>query len=254
MRNKFIVAGIIVLCLVGLYIFGFNSSKDQKVHPQKGAIVESIYGLGTVFSDEVFSVKVGTPLTIKKIYIKEGDAVKQGDPLVLADDILFKSMIAGTVTAINFKQGELVNPQMALLTVTNLKPLYLEVSLEQQSILRVKKGQEVQISFESLRSEKLTGLVSQVYPRDKQFIVRVELSDWPSGVLPGMTADLAIKVGVKNESLLIPVNSIRAGLLTRVRDGRHEKISVKIGIVNENWAEVLSGDLTENDFVLIRGK
>ncbi len=247
----FVVMGLIA---IAVSVWFLNAQPQMQVAAKKGSIVESIYGLGTVMSDQVYSVKVGTPLTVQKIFVKEGEPVQAGDSLMQVDDVLFKSKIAGTVTAINFKQGELVNPQVPLMIVTNLKALYLEVSLEQQSVLRVKKNQEVRVSFESLRSEKMQGIVTQVYPRDKQFIVRVEMQSWPEGVLPGMTADLAIQVGVRNDSLLIPINSIRGGYVTRVRGRHKEKMNIKVGIVNENWAEVLSGDLTEGDLVLVRGQ
>ena len=162
------------------------------------------------------------------------------------------SPIEGTVTSVAYKVGELVTPQVSIVTVTNLEHLYLEVSLEQQSILRVKKGQSVSVSFESLRNEKCEGQVASVYPRDSQFIVRIELKTWPSGVLPGMTADVAILVGQKTGVLLVPIRAILAGQVTRIRDGKKERIPIKLGVIDGEWGEVASENILETDELLAR--
>jgi macrolide-specific efflux system membrane fusion protein len=217
-----------------------------------GDVVESIYGLGTVSADQIFRVRTAVPLTVKKFFVKEGDLVQSKTPLVQLDENIMYSPIDGTVTAVSTKLGELVTPQVAIVTVTNLGRLYLEVSLEQQSILRVKKDQPVAISFESLREEKFEGHVASVYPRDNQFIVRIELQKWPQGVLPGMTADVAILVGKKSNVLLIPLRSIVGGKVIRNRNGKKETITVQLGTVDGEWGEVLSDTISADDELIIR--
>jgi macrolide-specific efflux system membrane fusion protein len=155
------------------------------------------------------------------------------------------------VTAVAYKEGELVTPQVSIVTVTNLNKLYLEVSLEQQSILRVKEGQLVYVSFESLRNEKSEGVVKSVYPRENQFIVRIELDAWPMGVLPGMTADVAILVG-KNQCFDDPVAKSFRWASVPIARGKKEKISAKLGVLDGEWGEVISDNILETDELLIR--
>ncbi len=227
-------------------------STQGQIKPKHGDVIESIYGLGTVTADQIYRVRAGMTLFVQKLYVNEGDLVKPGDPLVKLDENIMHSTINGTVTSVAYKNGELVTPQVSVVTVTNLDRLYLEVSLEQQSILRVKKGQVVYISFESLRSEKYEGIVSSVYPRDSQFIVRVELKHWPSGVLPGMTADVAILVGKKTNVLLVPLRSIVSGQVTRIRNGKKERVPIKLGAIDGEWGEVISENILESDELVTR--
>lgn len=254
MKNSkiFLLVGLVgVASLIGFLTLKFAGSQER-TRAKRGDIVESIYGLGTVTADKIYRVRTGLTLSIRKLLVKEGDLVKQGDPLVILEDNLVKSPIEGTVTAIAYKEGELVTPQVSVVTVTNLSKLYLEVSLEQQSILRVKEGQIVYVSFESLRNEKSEGVVKSVYPRENQFIVRIELTSWPAGVLPGMTADVAILVGQKISVLMIPLRSLLAGHVLRLRDGKKEKISVKLGVLDGEWGELISDNILETDELLIR--
>ncbi len=252
-KKKIILVIAIIACLgVAFFIYNRYFKKQDLIHPKIGDIVESIYGLGTVSPDSVFRVRAGVSLTVKKLFVKEGDLVRNNDPLVQLDESIMRTPIDGTVTAVSTKLGELITPQISIVTVTNLNRLYLEVSLEQQSVLRIKKDQPVVISFESLRDEKYEGKVTSVYPRESQFIVRIELSEWPKGVLPGMTADVAILVGKKSNALLIPLKSIVSGKVIRYRQGRKETLPIQLGVVDGEWGEVLSNNISADDELFIR--
>jgi multidrug efflux pump subunit AcrA (membrane-fusion protein) len=243
---------VIVFIVVGVGVQQYRSSREY-VSPRLGDVIETIYGLGTVTADFDYHLRTGVAVGVKRIFVQEGSAVSKGDSLIQLDEILFRSPLSGVVTHIAFKEGELVSPQVPVVSVTNLEKLHLEVNLEQQSVLRVKKGQIVYISFESMRNERLKGQVTAIYPRENQFIVRVEMKDWPeANILPGMTADVGILIGEKKQVLLIPLRSLVSGQVTRVRAGRHEKIRVKLGAMDEEWAEVLESDLLLSDQILVR--
>lgn len=256
MKKKLLWFGalFVAVILIGTFVYFKFYYQQEKVKPFRGSVVESIYGLGTVSADETYNVRLGIAATIGQLYVKEGDRVEQNDKLVRVDGNIMRSKIKGTITKVSFKEDELVAPQVTILTVTNLKKLYLEVNLEQQSILRVKSGQEVYVSFETLRGEKYIGKVITIYPRENQFIVRIELEKWPEGVLPGMTADVAIIVGKKENTLLIPIISISTGQVTRIRNGKKEKITIKLGVIDGERAEVISDNLLETDELIIRKK
>ena len=251
MKYLLIAVGIILAVTIG-FIVKRHFFTSELLQPRIGKVVESIYGLGTVMADQTYQAKVGVSLLLIELPVREGNIVKAGQVLARFDESAVRAPFAGTVTEIFFKAGEIIPPQTPILTVTNLEKIYIEVNLEQQSVLRVRPGQNVVVSFESLRNEAEKGKVKAVYPRDTQFILRIELSNWPHGVLPGMTADVAIEIGTKENALLIPLSSINAGKVTRVRKGKREKVNVKLGMVDNLWAEVVSGDLNHNDFLLTR--
>lgn len=255
MKNKgYILVFLMVAAGFGSGIFYSLNKSDVKVHPRRSAIVESIYGLGTVTPLNTYQVRAGVMLYVSQIYVNEGDRVKKNDPLIKLDENLYRSPIDGTVTHVAFMQGEIVVPQSNILTVTNLDNLYLEVNLEQQSVLRIKNNQTIVASFESIRNERFNGRVKSIFSRSSQFIVHIDLDKWPEGVLPGMTADIAVLIGTKTNALLIPISSIVAGKVKRRRNGKVEKIEVKLGSVADGWGEVISGDFLETDEIIVRNK
>lgn len=259
-KKKKLKVGIIVtmtLLIAAIFVYKYKrlSAALNLVSPRIGPVVEAVYGLGTVIAPETYQIKTAINQSIHEIYVKEGDKVKKGDLLLGFDESGIKrASFAGTVTSIPFKRGELVFPQVAVLTLVNLNNLYLEVSLEQQSVLSVKEGQLALVSFESLRADKLQGKVRSIFPRENQFIVRIDLDHFPEGVLPGMTADVAIEVARKDNVLSVPLRAISAGRVTIERDGKRTKEPIQVGVVDGEWAEVTSGNIKPNDRIFVRSE
>ncbi|HRK02198.1 MAG TPA: efflux RND transporter periplasmic adaptor subunit [Oligoflexia bacterium] len=253
MNKKWLLVFLLV-ALVGAtsWVFFKKVQPRERVKAKRGTVVESIYGLGTVVADHDFHLRTGVPVSVTKLFVSEGDKVEKGSPLVRIDENTMVSPIVGAVSTVAYKEGELAPAHAVIVSVMNLSKLHLEVSLEQQSVLRVKQGQNVVVSFESLRNERTEGIVKAIYPRENQFIVRIDLNSWPEGVLPGMTADTAILVGRKSDVILIPVRAIKAGLVTRVRNGKKEKLPVKLGVLDGEWAEVLSENVAESDELVVQ--
>ncbi len=228
---------------------------SETLKPRIGPVVEAVYGLGTVVATQTYQVKTAVNQGIREIYVKEGDQVKTGDALIRFDDSgMYRAPFNGTVTSIPLKKGELLFPSTSALTLVNLNELFLEVSLEQQAVLRVKRDQRAIVSFESIRGERLNGKVQSVLPRDTQFIVRITLNQFPHGILPGMTADVAIEVAHKDYVLSIPLRAVSSGRVTFQREGKTIKDGVTLGVIDGDWAEVTSGNIKPNDDILVRAK
>lgn len=163
-----------------------------------------------------------------------------------------KAPFTGTLTRHYVEQGETVLPGNPILTIMNLNDLEIELSLDQESALKVKPGQKAQLSFESIRGQKISGSVAKRYPGDGQFLVKINAPDLPPEILPEMTADVAIEVDRKEKALLAPLRALRMGQIRRRRDGGiSQRVPVTLGAIDTEWAEVLEGDLKEGDVILL---
>lgn len=245
--------GVLVVAVVTGGVF-YQKSQYKLIHPVKGNVVEAIYGLGKVKTESRYEVKIGIMTTVEKLYAREGDDVVKGGNLIkFKDSGIFKAPFAGRVTLVNQYEMETVLPQTAVLRLEDILNRHIEVSLEQNGALRVKEGQEAKVIFESLRNQKYTGVVKSLFPRDDEFIAHILISNLPANVLPGMTADVAIVVGNKENVQLIPVSAIHNGFVTVKREGkRKQKIEVKVGTVDGQFAEILESPLELSDEILVR--
>jgi membrane fusion protein, macrolide-specific efflux system len=228
------------------------SCKKNIAYPERGEIIEAVYGLGTVESEDTFHARSAIITSVQEFFVKEGEDVKRGQPLFRTDQgAITRAPFSGRVTQIFVSVGENLFPQTQILTLMNLDSLFLSVSLEQQGAMRVKKGLNAEVSFEFFRNKKLHGTISTLYPRQDQFIAKVMIDQWPQGVLPGMTADVAFEIDRKSQALLIPTLAIANGHITISRQGKKMKIPVEVGLVDLDRAEILSPELFETDEILL---
>lgn len=262
MKNPFLRKKILILSFAGsgvivlsLVVWLGLRPLSNRVRPKMGRMVEAVYGIGTVTPRHTYQLKLGVVQTVGRIYHREGESVKKGEALIsFADNPTVYAPFDGVLTSVPFKEGETVFPQLPILTLIEMKNPYIVVSLEQSGALRVRIGQNAVLSFESLRGQRVAGIVSAIYPKDGQFYVNIEVAEIPDAILEGMTADVAIQVASKENVLQIPLVAVSQGRVTVIRGGLPQKISVKLGAVDGTWAEVLENTIRMDDLVVVPEK
>jgi len=250
-----VLLGVIFVAALSFFRFLSNRTDGSLTAPiDKGAIVESVYGIGTVMANKSFRIMPGLVNTITHVWVKEGDSVKKGDPLISNENVKWTAPFGGTVTSFPFRIGENVFSSVPVLTLVDLLDRYVLVSLEQQGALRVERGQKVRLSFDSIREQSYSGRVVAVYSNDTGYLARIDIGDLPAKILPNMTADVAIEIRHHEDALLIPVSALEQGkYVWRKREYEiPTQVEIKLGIVDRALAEVLSGDLRVGDRLLIR--
>lgn len=252
--KKFIyaLAVILILTVAGFVTYKFvNKSKTETISPKQGEIVESVYGLRKVKTNKLFQIKLGVVSTIQEVYVNEGDRVEKNQKLLSLDSgNVFTAPFAGTITYLPIHRGETVGTQLSLLKLENLDNRYIELALEQEGALRIKKGQKVRVAFESMRATNLVGEVTALYPREEEFIANISVENLDQSILPGMSADVSIEVG-KTQGTIIPLKAIRNGLVSVQRDNKVEKVKVEVGLSDGLNAEIKNNSLGPNDLILL---
>lgn len=251
--SKYLV-GVLGLIIIGLVVFWqLSGPKDVLLPVHRDSVVEAVYGLGQVKTDKRFEVKVGIVTSIKELFVKEGDFVEKGDALLTLDEIpSFRAPFSGTITSVRLQEGETVFPQTTILRVEDLNDTYVEVSLEQNSVLKIKKGMTALLGFEHNAEKELQAKVSSVFSRDGEFVVRIDSESLPREVLPGMTVDVSFIVGERQNALLIPLDALKGNQVIRVREAEKEVINVSVGHKDHRYAEILQGDLIDSDLVILQ--
>jgi len=253
-KDRRLLAGAVVVTavLMATAVMLWRSHRVESMEPRRGPIVDAIYGLGKVKTERFYEVKTGVTLTIARLFVHEGDRVARGAPLVRFEGTAdFRAPFNGTVTLVAFQEAQPVFPQQTVVRVEDLSTKYIEVSLEQQGALRVRPGQPVKVVFEGIRAEVLQGKVATVFSRNDEFLahIKVPLAD---NILPGMTADVSIEAGRREDALLVPAAAITNGRVRVVRGGSRETIKLKIGGIDGQWAEVIEGDLRDGDRIIVK--
>lgn len=238
---------LISLLIPALMLFGsyitMRTYPAQWLPVERAPVVEAVYGLGTVTSNRIYHLKLGTTASILKLMVNEGEQVKTGQQLVeFTDMIAPKAPFSGTITDLPVNVGETVYPQTNVLTLVDLSQRYLLVSLEQQAALKVRPGQVVKISFESMRDTNLTGVVQSIYPNNNNFYVKIDVPNLPPQVLPDMTADVAIVIK-QSEETFVPSQAVHDKHITVLENNVERTIPVTIGSIEGKTTEIIAPEL-----------
>ena len=249
MKKKVFIAVLLIISV--LFIVFYVRKNGQFVPVKTGKVVDAVYALGTVKPLIYYNLRMGNNSAISRIYVVEGSSVNKGDPLLSTSDLItMRSPISGTVTSVNFKENELVSTNSNVLSVIDMKKLYVQISLDQESVLRIKKNQTAEVSFEMLRDKKVNGRVSAVFPSDGEFLVNISLESVPDEILPEMTCDVAVKIAVRENALMIPSSAVTNEGVVVLRGGKKISIKPKTQMIDAEWIEITDGSILPDDKVL----
>lgn len=247
------IALILILLILSVTLFFNLCNRELTVKPEVGPVVDAVYALGTVKTDKWYNARFGMNTIIKKLYVNEGDNVEKGAHLVLGDTPFpLTAPFPGIVTAINYRETEMAASGQIVLTISSLVNLYVKVTLDQESIVHVRKGQPVEMSFENLRDEKIYGRVEAVYLSGEDFAVRISADKFPAGVLPQMTCDAAITIRKKDNAVIIPLAAYREGKVNVIRKGKRINIPVTVRRIDSVKAEVLDDSILPDDRIIVK--
>ncbi len=150
----------------------------------------------------------------------------------------------------------------AIVTIADITEMYVMTDVDEVDISRVKIGQPVDISVETLTNVKIIGRVDKLYPQGQEkenviyFPVRIKVLDLHSELRPGMTADVTILTAERKDVLLVPDSAIdrSAGepsvLLLSAPGGESHSRKVMVGVTNYEQTEIISG-LQEGDTLVL---
>jgi RND family efflux transporter MFP subunit len=156
------------------------------------------------------------------------------------------------------RAGGIVSSQQVLFRLPELDHMQVKVKVNESKIKKIKVGQKVEIRVDAFPNTVLHGtaefvstLASSDTPRwlggVKEYDTKVKIEDLPanSGVLPGMAAEVRIKVNQLNDVLTVPVQAVTQ------QENQHyayvvgpkgiERRLVTVGENNEKFVEIREG-------------
>jgi HlyD family secretion protein len=169
----------------------------------------------------------------------------------------------GTVISVGAEVGDLVSSNMTIVSLADLTDLQVVASVDETDISQVEVGQEVEITFDAFTGRTFRGQVLEV-PLEGSLVQNVVSYEVPvslegaEGVSlrSGMTANLSIVVGRRQDVLLVPVLAVQEGedgdvvLVQDTPQGAAVATRVEVGLSDGTYVEVLRG-LNEGDQVVV---
>lgn len=169
----------------------------------------------------------------------------------------------GTVIAVGAEVGDLVSSGTSIVTLADLSGLEVLASVDETDISQVQVGQQAQITFDALTGSTFRGKVLEVPLEGTlsqnvvSYQVRLSLEGAENAsLLPGMTANVTIITGQRQDVLLVPLLAVQEsedGEVVLVQDpasGQTATTRVQVGLNDGTYVEILRG-LIEGDVVVV---
>lgn len=168
----------------------------------------------------------------------------------------------GTITDVNSKPGDQVNPGTPAFRLDDLSHLWVDVEVSEVDINQVQSGQPAILTFDAILAKEYNGEVVEVSPVGTEtqgvvnFKVTVELTDADADVRPGMTSAVEIVVSQLDNALLVPNQAVRAEEGKRMvyilgENGELTSIEVTLGASSDRHSQLLEGDLQPGDLIVL---
>jgi HlyD family secretion protein len=190
-----------------------------------------------------------------KATLEEAQATLEASTMVAPFD--------ATVISVGAEVGDLVSSNTNVVTLADLTDLQVLANVDETDISQVEVGQEVEITFDAFPGRRLRGRVLEVPLEGNlvqnvvtyEVLVSLEGAEGVS-LRSGMTANVSIVVGRRENALLVPALAVwqaEEGNVVMVQDspqGEATAARVELGLSDGLYVEVLRG-LNEGDQVVV---
>jgi membrane fusion protein (multidrug efflux system) len=136
--------------------------------------------------------------------------VEQQTALVAKKNL--KAPFSGRVGIVSINPGQYVNPGDKLLTLQTLDPIFVDFNLPQNNAEQIQVGQEVIVTTDAFKDASFTGKITAVSPKvdtnTRNIQVEAQLANPDKKILPGMFANVNIKLGDQVKYLTLPQTAV----------------------------------------------
>ena len=136
--------------------------------------------------------------------------VEQQTALVAKKNL--KAPFSGRVGIVMINPGQFVNPGDKLLTLQTLDPIFVDFNLPQSNAEQIQVGQEIVVTTDAFKDASFTGKVTAGSPKvdtnTRNIQVEAQLANPDKKILPGMFANVNIKLGSEMKMLTLPQTAV----------------------------------------------
>ncbi|MBG0764494.1 MAG: efflux RND transporter periplasmic adaptor subunit, partial [Tissierellales bacterium] len=241
---------------------------------------------GEILANSIIELKSPYMGEVKNINVKNGEKVDEGQLIlnIKSDELEMEisqqllnveknrlelenlteenstvtSPIKGTILTVSTDEQGYIEKGKQLFQIADLENMEVVISVDELDILNVSKGQEVYIESDVFEGESFKGKVKSISLEGSNqsgvttYDVTVSLEDRKQ-LMSGMNVDVEILIEEKEDTLIIPIESVtKVGnkyvASTKDSEGNLKSTPIEVGITTDNYIEVLSG-LKEGDTI-----
>ena len=186
------------------------------------------------------------------------------------------SPVSGFIGSVSYMENDVISSNSVVCTVVEDNEMYVEASVDEVDLTKIKVGQKVQFLFEPLDNLILHGEISEISPIANSsggiVVIPIEFkfdeSPKGTGVIPGLTCTVDIYLMENTDIIAVPILAVqedekgsyvmvdnqsntRGGTDGSAASTQGEKRYVTVGQSTEQYVEIVEG-LDEGEIIIIQ--
>lgn len=176
-------------------------------------------------------------------------------------DALVTAPFKGVITRLNAEVGQVVTPGVPLLSLADLREVWVNADIDEGDLGKIRAGQRVEVTADAFPGRTFRGQITrlgravEVRPAARVARARIDLFG-PTPLLPGMSVDVDIIVQSREDALQIPLDALVESegntKVFVVNDGVVRSRKIRVGLRGSDRVEVVEG-LQAGERVVVGG-
>jgi cobalt-zinc-cadmium efflux system membrane fusion protein len=167
-----------------------------------------------------------------------------------ASHAMLRAPFDGVITKYDVAQGEVVEPEQELFTVTDLSQVWVLADIYEKDITKVRAGTDAVVRVDAYPDRAFSGRVTYladiIDPQTRSAKARVVVANPGAALKLDMFARVSVPTADNREALLVPVAAVQtidnqSVVFVKTGETRFERRTVELGASAGNLVEIRSG-------------
>jgi HlyD family secretion protein len=231
---------------------------EARVDEARRAVAVAKSQLETARSNAAANSSAGTERRLLDDQLTQARAAREAAAAKLAQTRIV-APAAGTILDRNVEPGDIVQPGKRLMTLAQDGPTRLTALVDEKNLALVALGQQAVAAADAFPGQRFAATLEYLSPGiDVQrgtVEAKFSVPSPPAFLRADMTVSIDIGVADKDGALVVPATAVRdAGMpepwVLVLREGRAEKVPVRLGARSAGRAEILSGVAAGDEIIV----
>ncbi len=175
------------------------------------------------------------------------------------DDCKLYSPVNGFVGKRSIEPGMIAVPNLTSISIVKIEKVFARVSIAENEISSIIKGQKAKITIAALNNAKFTGLVEQIgvlaNPLAHTYKIKIGIENKDIQIKPGMICNVALDKSSETSGLSVPSRAVLVdeqgrNFVYAINQSNAVKKYVKTGKLLKNGVEITAGLNIEEQIVV----
>lgn len=265
--RKILVTLLVLLLLAGAGMYAYLSLKQEYTVTYTGytasigSISNALSFSGSLNLIDNQTYTAGSAGTVRALYVKAGDEVKEGDKLLrLSNGETVKATFDGRVNSVKVDEGDEVSAGTSLVQVADFTHMKVSIRVDEYDIADVSVGQKCTVTATATEKTFESSIADIDYisasSGNVAYYTATAYVDVDAGVYPGMQVTISIPQEEAQNVVVLKMDALSFDETNSAFVYMYDEnqvlveVPVEVGVSNGNYVEIKSG-LKDGDQVYV---